>query len=208
MSDIEEDLCSTTIVINIIKSLTTEYNENVSTKFIQYVKDEDFDQETIQNDICDDDELENCSIAIHLIEEFPAIFNTIHNQQKLLFILKSVIKGESIEKQSFIKIIFYDTVGQINYNKSIMKSFASDSTLNSIAQHFEDEMDMKDNNNPPKVHIWLRFGQIKSIYTINNFNITLTDLQYEDHKRWVEVPDDYLTTLKLNEIFTDCLQYE
>ena len=67
---------------------------------------------------------------------------------------------------------------------------------------------MESQNRSSDVHIWLKLGQMKSIYpgyaidktTHNPLTLTLEQLKDEDDDRWVEVPNDYLGTTWIQEL--------
>ena len=63
--------------------------------------------------------------------------------------------------------------------------------------------DKKDDT--PYLHVWLRLGQIKEIYTLEGnkkkIKVTVDDLEGLDGDRWVEIPDDYLKT-QLDELLS------
>mmetsp|Transcript_30044 Transcript_30044/g.47979 ORF Transcript_30044/g.47979 Transcript_30044/m.47979 type:complete len:1184 (-) Transcript_30044:396-3947(-) len=123
-------------------------------------------------------------------------------------------RGSTYVKEKYIciypqlvKLVYCDDkTGKIDTSdesKIVLKQFPPDYTLKQMAKDLEDEMELKDDDkkeDTPYVHVWLKFGQVKLIYTIDKkVKVTEEDLADVDPEKWVEVPDDYLKT-KLDDI--------
>eukprot|EP01083_Nonionella_stella_P144044 448949_1 len=65
-----------TSAANIKKALELQYDTDVANSFLAYIKEEDFDEETLKEDIEDVevDDLDNCSVVEHLANAFPKEF--------------------------------------------------------------------------------------------------------------------------------------
>eukprot|EP01084_Bolivina_argentea_P110958 198071_1 len=115
-----------------------------------------------------------------------------------------------------VKVIYCDDkTGEINVNEKnkMQIKFVSDGyTLKQFAKDLENDMEWKEDDkkeNTPYVHLWVKFGQIRSMFPINKMKakLTIEELKDEDIERWVEVPDDYLKT-KMNDISFDLIVVE
>ena len=78
-------------ITNIKVALINNYNVNVGNMFVNYVNDEEFDAEAIEDDINDYDD---CSILDYLSEKFSQLFESDNQKDNLFKVLQNGFNGK------------------------------------------------------------------------------------------------------------------
>ncbi len=111
----------------------------------------------------------------------------------------------------FVKIFYSKCSGKYE-----LRTFDASISLRSLAKLYEIESKLDEDNRNHHyancVRIWLRFGVMKIIYTMNfeqyTMKVTMNDINQQclDQSKWREIPDDYL--MGQTQVFDKNLAYD